>query len=201
MGGIRRDGLGFRQCDVGVVTNVTDDHLGGGEFKTLTEVAQLKSTVPRAVVPDGASVLNADNPYTVEMAEVAGGEILFFSLDEANPVIRDHLRQGGRAVVLRQTEAGEMLTPAGGSGGDPDPAGCGDPGHDGRAHPGQHRQCSGRHRRRHRATGAAGDDPYRPAHLYHQLRPVPWPLQPAGDRRAHRGLRLLSQPPWLGGDG
>ena len=110
MGGIRRRGLGFLQCDVGVVTNVTDDHLGTGEFKTLEEVAQLKSTVPRAVVPDGASVLNADNPYTVEMAKVAGGEILFFSLDEANPVIRDHLRQGGRAVVLRQTVAGETLS-------------------------------------------------------------------------------------------
>jgi cyanophycin synthetase len=110
MGGIRRDGLGFRQCDVGVVTNVTDDHLGGGEFKTLTEVAQLKSTMPRAVMSSGASVLNADNPYTVEMAGAAGGEILFFSLDEANPVIRDHLRQGGRAVVLRQTVAGETLS-------------------------------------------------------------------------------------------
>jgi cyanophycin synthetase len=110
MGGIRTLGLGFPQCDVGVVTNVTDDHLGTGEFKTLEEVAQLKSTVPRAVVPDGASVLNADNPYTVEMAKVAGGEILFFSLDEANPVIRDHLRQGGRAVVLRQTVAGETLS-------------------------------------------------------------------------------------------
>jgi cyanophycin synthetase len=31
-------------------------------------------------------------------------------MDEENPVIRDHRRERGRAVVLRQTRAGEMLT-------------------------------------------------------------------------------------------
>ena len=49
-------------------------------------------------------------PLTVAMAEVAGGEILFFSMGEDSPVVHDHLQQGGRAVVLRQTPAGEMLT-------------------------------------------------------------------------------------------
>jgi cyanophycin synthetase len=44
------------------------------------------------------------------MAEAARGEIIFFSMDEENPVIRDHRRERGRAVVLRQTRAGEMLT-------------------------------------------------------------------------------------------
>jgi cyanophycin synthetase len=41
---------------------------------------------------------------------MARGEIIFFSMDEENPVIRDHRRERGRAVVLRQTRAGEMLT-------------------------------------------------------------------------------------------
>jgi cyanophycin synthetase len=44
------------------------------------------------------------------MAEVAGGEILFFSMDEDSPVVHAHLQQGGRAVVLRQSPAEEMLT-------------------------------------------------------------------------------------------
>ncbi len=44
------------------------------------------------------------------MAEVAGGEILYFSLDEDTPVVHDHVQRGGRAVVLRPTRAGEMLT-------------------------------------------------------------------------------------------
>ena len=109
-GSILEQGLGFDRCDVAVVTNVAGDHLGTPGIETVADMARLKAVVPRAVAPGGASVLNADNPYTVDMAAVAGGEILFFSMDEHNPVIQDHLQQGGRAVVLRPTEAGERLT-------------------------------------------------------------------------------------------
>jgi cyanophycin synthetase len=66
--------------------------------------------VPQSVLPNGASVLNADNPYTVEMTRTARGELIFFSMDEDNPVIRDHLRERGKAVVLRPTRHGEMIT-------------------------------------------------------------------------------------------
>jgi cyanophycin synthetase len=71
---------------------------------------RVKAVVPQAVFRDGASVLNADNEWTVRIAETAHGEIIFFSMDEENPIIRDHRRERGRAVVLRQTPAGEMLT-------------------------------------------------------------------------------------------
>jgi cyanophycin synthetase len=40
---------------------------------------------------------------------VAGGEILYFSLQEQNPIIAQHIRQGGRALVARQTPDGEMV--------------------------------------------------------------------------------------------
>jgi cyanophycin synthetase len=109
-GSILRDGLGFAHCDVAVVTNVAADHLGHRGIHTVADMAKVKAVVPRAVAPGGASVLNADDSSTVEMAAVAGGEIMFFSLDGCNPVVRDHLRAGGRAVVLHATEAGEMLT-------------------------------------------------------------------------------------------
>jgi cyanophycin synthetase len=55
-------------------------------------------------------VLNADNEYVVDMARTARGEIIFFSMDEDNPVLREHLRQRGKAVVLRPTRHGEMIT-------------------------------------------------------------------------------------------
>jgi cyanophycin synthetase len=44
------------------------------------------------------------------MARTARGEIIFFSLDEENPVVRDHVRERGKAVVLRPTRHGEMIT-------------------------------------------------------------------------------------------
>jgi cyanophycin synthetase len=109
-GGILRSGLGFDRCDVAVVTNVASDHLGLKGVHTLAELARVKAVVPQAVLPDGASVLNADNQWTVEMARTARGELIFFSLDEENPVIRDHVRERGKAVVLRPTRHGEMIT-------------------------------------------------------------------------------------------
>jgi cyanophycin synthetase len=109
-GGILRSGLGFDRCNVAVVTNVASDHLGLRGINTLGELARVKEVVPQSVLPNGASVLNADNSYTVEMARVARGEIIFFSMDEENPVIRDHLRERGKAVVLRPTRHGEMIT-------------------------------------------------------------------------------------------
>jgi cyanophycin synthetase len=77
---------------------------------TMAELARVKAVVPQSVLRDGASVLNADNEWTVDMADTARGEIIFFTLDEENPVVRDHLRERGRAVVLRETRQGEMIT-------------------------------------------------------------------------------------------
>lgn len=109
-GGMLRSGLGFDRCDVAVVTNVSSDHLGLKGVNTLSELARVKEIVPQSVLPNGASILNADNPYTVEMERVARGEIIYFSMDEENPVVRDHLRERGKAVVLRPTRHGEMIT-------------------------------------------------------------------------------------------
>ena len=95
-GGILRSGLGFDRCDVAVVTNVSSDHLGLKGINTVAELARVKQVVPQSVLPNGASVLNADNSYTVEMARVARGEIIFFSMDEENSVVRDHLRERAR---------------------------------------------------------------------------------------------------------
>jgi cyanophycin synthetase len=109
-GGIVRSGLGFDRCDVAVVTNISSDHLGLGGVETIEDLARIKAVVPEAVFRDGASVLNADNEWTVRMAERARGEIIYFSMDPENPVVQDHLRERGRAVVLQQTAGGEMIT-------------------------------------------------------------------------------------------
>ncbi len=109
-GGILRDGLGFDRCNVAVVTNVASDHLGIRGIDTIDDLAQVKAVVPASVFRDGTSVLNADNQWTVDMARAARGEIIFFSMDESNDVVRDHVRGRGRAVVLRQTPRGGMIT-------------------------------------------------------------------------------------------
>src|SRR5919202_1968988 len=61
-GGILREGLGYERNDVGVVLNVTGDHLGLREIDTLEKLAAVKQVVVEAVPRNGCGVLNADDP-------------------------------------------------------------------------------------------------------------------------------------------
>jgi cyanophycin synthetase len=98
-GGILRAGLGFGRCDVAVITNIQEDHMGLSDIHTLEEMAKVKGVVARAVKPDGYAVLNADNPHCVSIASTVSCKVAYFSLDENNPVIVEHCRKGGIAAI------------------------------------------------------------------------------------------------------
>lgn len=98
-GGILRAGLGFHRCDIAIVTNVAEDHLGLGDIDTLEQLARVKGVVPESVVPDGYAILNADNQYTLGMAKNLECKVAYFSLDENNPVIQKHIKEGGLAAI------------------------------------------------------------------------------------------------------
>ncbi|MBC8076249.1 MAG: cyanophycin synthetase, partial [Chloroflexales bacterium] len=86
-GGILRAGLAFDSCLVAVVTNVSSDHLGLGGVETLDDLARVKEVVVRAARPDGAAVLNADDPRVAAMAAASKAPAIFFSADAGNPVV------------------------------------------------------------------------------------------------------------------
>ena len=109
-GGIVREGLGFDRCDVAIVTNVSADHLGLGGVETLEDLAEVKQVVPASVRPDGASVLNADDPLVLAMTPNVGGEVILFSADAENSTIHNHLAGGGRAAVLMSRHDGDYLS-------------------------------------------------------------------------------------------
>ncbi|MBF2099384.1 MAG: cyanophycin synthetase [Gloeomargaritaceae cyanobacterium C42_A2020_066] len=118
-GGILRSGLAFDHCDVGVVLNVSDDHLGQYDILTLEQMARVKAVVAEAARPGGWAVLNADDPLVAAMAEPVKAQVAFFSMQPDNPVLEAHLAQGGVAAVYRdgvmgiQTgQAWEPLLPA-----------------------------------------------------------------------------------------
>jgi len=98
-GGILRAGLGFNKCDIGVVTNIQEDHLGISDIHTLEDLARVKSVVIGAVKRTGWGVLNADNKYCIKIAAEADCSIAYFSMDEDNPVIREHSKKGGISAV------------------------------------------------------------------------------------------------------
>ena len=98
-GGILRSGLAFDACDVGVVLNVSADHLGIGDIDTLDQMAHLKSVVAESVSPAGYAVLNAEDPLVMAMAQRVKGHVAFFSMNPDNEVVKAHTRQGGLAAV------------------------------------------------------------------------------------------------------
>jgi cyanophycin synthetase len=111
-GGILREGLGFDRCNVGAVLNVTSDHLGLRGVDTLDHLAEIKRLLVEVVRDDGASVLNADDQLTVQMAEHAEGKIVYFSMhggESASDLVKRHIAEGGTAVVLQPGVRGEML--------------------------------------------------------------------------------------------
>src|SRR5829696_8724225 len=96
-GCILRSGLGFDRCDVAVVTNVSSDHLGLRGINTVAELARVKQVVPAATFRDGYSVLNADDYWCREMEKRARGDVIYFTLDESNETVQEHLRGRGKA--------------------------------------------------------------------------------------------------------
>ncbi len=101
-GGILREGLGFDFCDVGIVTNVGEgDHLGLSDIETIEQLAKVKRCVIEAVHKNGFGVLKANDPLTAEMAEKCKGRVIFFAIDENDPVLTDHRIKGQRVVFVR----------------------------------------------------------------------------------------------------
>jgi cyanophycin synthetase len=99
-GGILRAGLGFDRCDIGVVLNVTVDHLGLKDIETVEDMAQVKSVVARAVGRNGHAVLNADDELVFKMREDTPGRVALFGMEEENPHIIEHTGEGGVACVF-----------------------------------------------------------------------------------------------------
>ncbi|HEY8167515.1 MAG TPA: cyanophycin synthetase, partial [Candidatus Limnocylindrales bacterium] len=113
-GGILREGLGYDRNDVAVVTNVTGDHMGLGGITTLRQLADVKAVVVEAVPRSGTAVLNADDPHVARMARTCHGRIVYFSMAtdrEQDGWLRvdSHCGRGGAAIVLQETDEGELV--------------------------------------------------------------------------------------------
>ncbi len=98
-GGLLRAGLGFKKCDIGVVTNVAGDHLGLKGIHTIEQLAKVKGVIPETVKPDGYAVLNADDDLVFAMANNLECNFALFSMDENNPRIKRHFKRGGISAI------------------------------------------------------------------------------------------------------
>lgn len=101
-GGIVNKGLGYDLADVGLITNIGDDHIGIDGINTLEDMADVKSLVVEAVKPAGYSIINADDIFAERIGKRARGNIIYFSQNHNNDLIIKHKNSGQKAVYLKE---------------------------------------------------------------------------------------------------
>ena len=102
-GGLLRSGLGFDECDVGVILNVSADHLGLHGINTLEQLAELKGVVAAVVRRDGHAVLNADDPLVYALRTRTAADLVLFSAGEEgdNELLEKHTERGGISACMQ----------------------------------------------------------------------------------------------------
>jgi cyanophycin synthetase len=101
-GGILRSGLGFDNCDISIVTNVTEDHIGLKDIHSLKDLAKVKAVVARSTYDKGHSILNADDDMVYAMANDLSCNIALFSISENNERVLEHCKNGGMAAIIEK---------------------------------------------------------------------------------------------------
>lgn len=96
-GGILRAGLGFDEVDVGIVLNVSADHLGLRGINTVEQLADVKSVIAAVVKREGHCILNADDPLVYPMKDRTPGDVVLFSTvpEGRSPEFERHLSRSG----------------------------------------------------------------------------------------------------------
>lgn len=93
-GGMLRRGLAIQRAEVGLVTNIAEDHLGESGIYDLEELAQAKLIVHQAA---RRLVLNADDPVLSRRGPELSRPTTWFSWDADNPLVERHRAMGGLA--------------------------------------------------------------------------------------------------------
>jgi len=99
-GGILRSGLCFNECDVAVITNIKEDHLGLNDIHTLRDLAKVKAVVARSVKKDGWAVLNAEDRYCRMIGRELSCNVAYFSTDYKNEHIHKFYTEGKTIAVF-----------------------------------------------------------------------------------------------------
>ncbi|WP_138934674.1 cyanophycin synthetase [Roseovarius arcticus] len=108
-GGLVRSGLGYQHSNVAACLNVSADHLGLGGVDTVEQLAVVKRVVIESATD--VAVLNADDINCLKMADYADvGAIFYVTVNPGHSLVKEHIKAGGKAIVLEPGMSGDMLT-------------------------------------------------------------------------------------------
>jgi cyanophycin synthetase len=97
-GGIIRNGLAYDLADIGIITNITNDHLGIDGINTIEELSFVKALVGEAVKEHGYTVMNADDEVSMNILKRIKSKIILFSRYKNNSYVRSNVDKGGIGV-------------------------------------------------------------------------------------------------------
>ena len=103
-GGLVRRGLAYNLADVGIITNVTNDHLGLDGINSIEELSFTKALVGEAVKKNGVVVINADDKYSKTIINRFEAEKIYFSKFKDNPLIQENISNGKTAVFIEDNK-------------------------------------------------------------------------------------------------
>ncbi len=101
-GGLLRSGLSFDECDIAILTNVREDHLGLKDINTIEDLAEVKAVVVRSVKKNGWAIMNADDEQCVRIAGGLSCNVAYFSLNPNNPIIQNHIKQNKTIAIVEE---------------------------------------------------------------------------------------------------
>ncbi|GIM29651.1 cyanophycin synthetase [Clostridium polyendosporum] len=100
-GGIVRSGLGYDLADIGVITNITEDHLGIDEIESMEDLSFVKSLVVEAIKEDGYAVINADDEWSLKILNRVKARKIFFSIKDDNVYLRKSINEGNPGIYIK----------------------------------------------------------------------------------------------------
>ena len=103
-GGLLRRGLGVDKADSALITNIAEDHMGEFGVQTLEELADVKWIVTSVVGKSGRVVLNADDPLLVSRARQSGLNVVWYSENNENPLVKQQIEQGGWTCTVEDSQ-------------------------------------------------------------------------------------------------
>lgn len=111
-GGLLRRGLGVDCATAALITNIAEDHLGDFGSQDLAELLDIKWILSRAVRESGTLILNAEDALLRDKSAEFDGNLVWFSLDPANNLIKSAVDNGDLCFflngdVLVMAEGGE----------------------------------------------------------------------------------------------
>ena len=99
------EGLAYDRCLVGIVTNMPDTNaalIDKHDIQTPEQMRTVVRTQIDLVLPEGASVLNADEQAVTSLAELSDGEVVYYAKSQDNATMMAHLQTGGRGVFCKE---------------------------------------------------------------------------------------------------